>query len=138
MINEKLALLFAIFALQACLNGSFQLHSIKNNLKLRFQLNRMSTDSLDSDEAISDRLQILKSIISSKSDVPNQSEPNWLKVTLASLGIMGLTFFSGPTTSLAADTAKVGLCLLKSCQQELLQCVLYPKCFANIICSRTW
>eukprot|EP01035_Chromulina_nebulosa_P020067 gene20067-26054_t len=39
--------------------------------------------------------------------------------------------------TIAADTAKVGLCLLQSCQKELAQCILNPKCLANVICLNT-
>eukprot|EP00640_Fibrocapsa_japonica_P001149 CAMPEP_0113938888 /NCGR_PEP_ID=MMETSP1339-20121228/5300_1 /TAXON_ID=94617 /ORGANISM="Fibrocapsa japonica" /LENGTH=422 /DNA_ID=CAMNT_0000942211 /DNA_START=146 /DNA_END=1414 /DNA_ORIENTATION=+ /assembly_acc=CAM_ASM_000762 len=39
--------------------------------------------------------------------------------------------------AIAADTVTVGKCLLNSCQKELAQCVLNPKCFANIICLQT-
>lgn len=31
----------------------------------------------------------------------------------------------------------IGKCLLKSCQKELAQCVLNPKCLANIVCLNT-
>jgi violaxanthin de-epoxidase len=42
-----------------------------------------------------------------------------------------------PPSAEAADTAKVGLCLLKECQKELAACVLNPKCLANVICLNT-
>lgn len=50
-------------------------------------------------------------------------------VSLTLFGPLGL---SSPAR--AADTVAVGVCLLKSCQKELLQCVLNPKCLANVIC----
>jgi violaxanthin de-epoxidase len=34
----------------------------------------------------------------------------------------------------AADTVAVGACLLRSCKKELAQCVLNPKCLANVVC----
>jgi len=37
----------------------------------------------------------------------------------------------------AADTVKIGACLLKNCQLELGRCLLDPKCLANIICLNT-
>eukprot|EP01036_Dinobryon_divergens_P026798 gene26798-35485_t len=37
----------------------------------------------------------------------------------------------------AADTVAVGTCLLKSCQKELAQCLLNPKCLANLVCINT-
>jgi hypothetical protein len=39
-----------------------------------------------------------------------------------------------PQPVMAADTVKIGTCLLKNCQLELARCLLDPKCFANIIC----
>lgn len=37
----------------------------------------------------------------------------------------------------AADTIKIGACLLQKCQLELARCILDPKCLANIICLNT-
>ena len=42
-----------------------------------------------------------------------------------------------PQPTFAADTVKVGKCLLQSCQKELAQCILNPKCLANVICLNT-
>lgn len=79
-------------------------------------------------------------ILDSTSNHLKKSSPIW-KTTLASIAILTASLFSTPFHELpisnAADTAKVGLCLLQSCQKELLQCVLNPKCFANIICLNT-
>lgn len=66
-----------------------------------------------------------------------------VKLGVASLGLAGGLFGGGPTPSSlippahAADTAKVGTCLLKECQSELAACVLNPKCLANVICLNT-
>lgn len=40
-------------------------------------------------------------------------------------------------SAIAADTVAVGKCLLQSCQKELAQCILNPKCLANVICLNT-
>lgn len=45
--------------------------------------------------------------------------------------------FDGSNSAWAADTVKIGKCLLTSCQKELAQCILNPKCFANVICLNT-
>ena len=45
--------------------------------------------------------------------------------------------FDGSNNAWAADTVKIGKCLLTSCQKELAQCMLNPKCFANVICLNT-
>ena len=62
------------------------------------------------------------------------------KNVIASAGIFAATVlppnFITPN-SFAADTVAVGKCLLKSCQKELAQCVLNPKCLANVICLNT-
>ena len=47
------------------------------------------------------------------------------------------TSFGGDNSAFAADTVKIGKCLLTSCQKELAQCILNPKCFANVICLNT-
>jgi violaxanthin de-epoxidase len=72
----------------------------------------------------------------SKSDsasTARKDHRSWLKTALLSLGFI----FSVIPASYAADTAKVGLCLLQSCQKELAQCILNPKCLANVICINT-
>jgi violaxanthin de-epoxidase len=71
-----------------------------------------------------------KSNINMRSDTLNFSK---FKTSLLSLGLVALTSFA-PMTSMAADTAAVGKCLLTSCQKELAQCVLNPKCLANVVC----
>ena len=62
-----------------------------------------------------------------------------VKNGLASLGILGGLYGSmgTPSPAIAADTVKVGTCLLKECQAELATCVLNPKCLANVICLNT-
>lgn len=45
--------------------------------------------------------------------------------------------FGDSNNAWAADTVKIGKCLLTSCQKELTQCILNPKCFANVICLNT-
>ena len=61
------------------------------------------------------------------------------KLGLASLGIMGglAGGLAMPSPALGADSAKVGACLLRECQAELAECVLNPKCLANVICLNT-
>ena len=60
----------------------------------------------------------------------------WWKAAIASAGIIAgtLGYQGGSTPVFAADTAAVGKCLLTNCQKELAQCVLNPKCLANIVC----
>ena len=56
---------------------------------------------------------------------------------VAAAGIFATTVFPPnfiTPNSFAADTVAVGKCLLQSCQKELAQCVLNPKCLANVIC----
>jgi len=54
---------------------------------------------------------------------------------------VGMSFSALPSASPlvanAADTVAVGKCLIKSCQKELAQCILNPKCLANVICLNT-
>ena len=59
---------------------------------------------------------------------------NWWKKPLLTLGILGCALSFTATPTIAADTIKVGKCLLQNCQKELAQCVLNPKCLANVIC----
>ena len=61
--------------------------------------------------------------------------PAWWKTALASVGILTTTItFPQVDAVKAADTVKVGKCLLQSCQKELAQCILNPSCLANVIC----
>ena len=58
-----------------------------------------------------------------------------IKRGLASLGVMGGLFSGGsmpgvPPAAQAADSAKVGTCLLQSCQKELAACPC-EMCFPN-------
>lgn len=67
---------------------------------------------------------------------------NWkksAKITIASLGIIGGTLGSPMMIhpAQAADTVKVGKCLLNSCGKELAECVTNPMCLANVICLNT-
>ena len=57
----------------------------------------------------------------------------WWKAAVASMGILGATL-TPATPTIAADTVKVGKCLLQSCQKELAACILNPSCLANVIC----
>lgn len=62
----------------------------------------------------------------------------WWKTAIASMGILSTSMtFVAPQPTFAADTVKVGKCLLQSCQKELAQCILNPKCLANVICLNT-
>jgi hypothetical protein len=42
-----------------------------------------------------------------------------------------------PGAALAADSVKIGTCLLQKCQVELAKCLGDPKCFQNIVCLNT-
>ena len=77
-----------------------------------------------------------KSKIPVNSFVKNDVVKGWLSTAIISLSLAGL----GPLSTLpahAADTVKIGKCLLTNCQKELAQCLLNPKCFANVICLNT-
>eukprot|EP01041_Mallomonas_annulata_P001411 gene1411-2709_t len=62
---------------------------------------------------------------------------SWLKSTITALSIMAITLPGLPSPAFAADTVAVGKCLLQNCQKELAQCILNPKCLANVICLNT-
>jgi violaxanthin de-epoxidase len=65
-------------------------------------------------------------------------KPALLKTALVSLGILGSSFGGIQVPpAMAADTVAVGKCLIKNCQKELAQCVLNPKCLANVVCLNT-
>jgi hypothetical protein len=59
---------------------------------------------------------------------------SWWKSAVLSLGLLSSTIID---PVFAADTVKVGKCLLTSCQKELAQCILNPACLANVICLNT-
>lgn len=81
------------------------------------------------------KLQMSNSI----DETPTSYRPAWWKKAAISAGLFLSTAMMTPNIepAFAADTAKVGLCLLKSCQKELAQCLLNPKCFANVVCLNT-
>lgn len=80
-----------------------------------------------------------------ESTTTSKAKKPWFnaKMAIASLCVFSATAFGsfggsqGAFVANAADTVAVGKCLLTSCQKELAQCVLNPKCFANIICLNT-
>lgn len=56
-------------------------------------------------------------------------------ISSATVGIaISAGIASNSHSAYAADTVAVGKCLIKSCKKELAQCILNPKCLANIIC----
>ncbi len=60
----------------------------------------------------------------------------------AALGVASAFFYvsamtGSPPPVQAADTIKIGTCLLKNCQYELFRCIIDPKCLANVICLNT-
>jgi violaxanthin de-epoxidase len=66
------------------------------------------------------------------------------KIAMASMFIFSATALTpvfgnvgGNFVASAADTVAVGKCLLSNCQKELAQCVLNPKCLANVVCLNT-
>lgn len=67
----------------------------------------------------------------------DSSRPSWLKATITALSIFAITSCGLSSPSIAADTVAVGKCLLQNCQKELAQCILNPKCLANVICLNT-
>lgn len=50
---------------------------------------------------------------------------------------LGLSMPSLAATQLEAQASKIGVCVLSSCKKELAQCLLNPKCLANLICIQT-
>jgi len=50
----------------------------------------------------------------------------------AALTFAPLTFSTEP--AVAADTVKIGTCLLQKCQVQLARCLGDPKCLQNIVC----
>lgn len=66
-----------------------------------------------------------------------QRMPRWFKNAVLAAGIVAGAVGGSPDMSQAADTVKVGKCLLQSCQKELAECILNPKCLANVICLNT-
>ena len=64
------------------------------------------------------------------------SAKKWWKNALVST-VASVSLFTGVPSTYAADTVAVGKCLLQSCQKELAQCILNPKCLANVICLNT-
>lgn len=52
--------------------------------------------------------------------------------------IVAAAMFAAPMPAAAAtDAAKVGTCLLGSCQRELAGCLADSKCAQNLICLQT-
>lgn len=69
---------------------------------------------------------------------PQRNRVPWWKSAIVSLGIISTTVsYPAGYSALAADTVKIGKCLLTTCQKELAQCILDPKCLANVICLNT-
>merc|ERR1719387_2985338 len=51
--------------------------------------------------------------------------------------LLSSSLVASPLPSLAADSAAIGSCLLKSCQLPLAKCVTNPTCAANLLCIQT-
>ena len=51
--------------------------------------------------------------------------------------LLSSSLLASPLPSLAADSAAIGSCLLKSCQLPLAKCVTNPTCAANLLCIQT-
>ena len=57
------------------------------------------------------------------------------QATTAALAVLlAATMLGSPAPAQAADAAKVGTCLLQSCQVELAGCLADSKCAQNLIC----
>lgn len=60
------------------------------------------------------------------------------QATTAALAVLlSATMLASPAPAQAADAAKVGTCLLQSCQVELAGCLADSKCAQNLICLQT-
>lgn len=57
--------------------------------------------------------------------------------TAAFAVLLSATMLASPAPVQAADAAKVGSCLLASCQVELAGCLADSKCAQNLICLQT-
>lgn len=91
-------------------------------------------------------LQMRSGASHDKSSTKRHSLLHGFRKAAASFGIAASTLGVGapiipgvtsPAPAAAADTVKVGKCLLSNCQKELAQCVLNPKCLANVVCLNT-
>lgn len=78
-------------------------------------------------------LSVFAAVTATKS--PLKTFGSKLRSSLASIAI--LTAVGNIPPSYAADTVAVGKCLIQNCQKELAQCILNPKCLANVICLNT-
>ena len=65
------------------------------------------------------------------------SMPKWVKSAILGVSLFASSGIVIPDMVQAADTVKVGKCLLQSCQKELGECILNPKCLANVVCLNT-
>lgn len=68
-----------------------------------------------------------------------RTAPVWKAAVLSLAILTGTTFLPlnlQPAIA-ATEMASVGTCLLSSCQKELAQCILNPKCLTNVICLNT-
>mmetsp|Transcript_8435 Transcript_8435/g.11379 ORF Transcript_8435/g.11379 Transcript_8435/m.11379 type:complete len:454 (-) Transcript_8435:147-1508(-) len=72
---------------------------------------------------------------SASTEVPRP--PQWVQSLSAAALAVTLNLAATPDLSLAADTAKVGGCLLQKCQVELARCVADEKCLESLVCLNT-
>ena len=74
---------------------------------------------------------------SEKAKKASSTWASWLAGSMLCLAAFSSPLLLQPASALAADTVAIGKCLLSSCQKELAQCVLNPKCLANVVCLNT-
>ena len=58
-------------------------------------------------------------------------------LSILKTALLAVAMMASPAPVQAADTAKVGTCLLSSCQKELAGCLADGSCAQNLICLQT-
>jgi len=97
----------------------------------------LQTTSLSRSLKLSQKKLLLSRQASTNNENKHFDGKTWLKTAAIALSFLSFSVPAFPSSTLAADTVKVGKCLLQSCQKELAQCILNPKCLANVICLNT-
>lgn len=88
------------------------------------------------------RRQQAQRTVSSQQQPQQQQQPQEgllgrVAVAAAAAALVCAPMAIPPNTALAADSVKIGTCLLQKCQVELAKCLGDPKCFQNIVCLNT-
>jgi violaxanthin de-epoxidase len=97
---------------------------------------------ITNDYRVSNHLQFHLNAEKESTSNSERTESNWKRSFAGAFVALAVSFgifqdLAQPAAVFAADTVAVGKCLLQSCQKELAQCLLNPKCLANIVCLNT-